>query len=152
MQTKLRPYLTNGDVAATSPTYQSRQSRRRLQQKNGLRSHQGDVSATSPDKVTSTLFGSRGDVAAATSPRRFLVATSLRDVSGSRGDVSETFPGSRGDLAGSLHWVSARLRRRRGDVSAVADIISLRDVAATDGDVSETSRRLEKVSKKIEHV
>ena len=83
-------------------------------------------------------------VVAATSPRRFLVATSLRDVSGSRGDVSETFPGSRGDLAGSLHWVSARLRRRRGDVSAVADIISLRDVAATDGDVSETGKSLQK--------
>ena len=80
-------------------------------------------------------------VVATTSPRRFLVATSLRDVSGSRGDVSETFPGSRGDLAGSLHWV---LRRRRGDVSAVADIISLRDVAATDGDVSETGKSLQK--------
>ena len=59
----LRAYLTGGDVAAPD---QSRQLGRRGRPKNGLRSHQGDVSETSPDKVTTMI---RPEVAG-TSPRR----------------------------------------------------------------------------------
>ena len=94
------------------------------------------------DKVTTNLPGSCGDVfttspaVAATSPRRLL----------SCGDVA-TSP--------AVSLVSSRSRRRRGDVSPVADKISLRDVVATDGDVAETSPRPAgdwKKSPKIEHV
>ena len=54
-----------------------------------------------------------------------------------------------------LQQVSMTSQIRRGDVSPVADKISLRDVAATDGDVAETSPRPAgdwKNSPKIEHV
>ena len=45
----LRVYLTGGDVATTD---QSQHLWRLRRPKNGLRSHQGDVLETSPEKVT----------------------------------------------------------------------------------------------------
>ena len=79
--------------------------------KNGLRSHQGDVSETSP-YVTTNSPGSRGDIAA-TSPRCLL----------SCGDVFATSPAVAtwrvgGDISGdwSLRWLGKRLR----DVSCMS--------------------------------
>ena len=66
-------------------------------------------------------------------------------------NVADTSPHRRRNVSS----VSSRSRRRRGDVSPVADKISLRDVAATDGDVAETSPRpagdWRKSQKIIEH-
>ena len=91
-------------------------------------------------KETSQRLISRGD-----SGDQKWLALSPRRPQGDK--VTTNSPGSSGNVAETS-------RRRRGDVSPVADKISLRDVAATDGDVAETSPRPAgdwNKSPKIEH-
>ena len=117
--------LTKGDVAATD------QSRRLGRPKNSLCSHQGDVSETSRRRLQTRWQPIPPEVTG-TSPRR-LRSGSCRNVS-------------------SVSLVSSRSRRGRGDVSSVADKISLhgrrRNWWRRHGDLSETCWGL----KKIEHV
>ena len=150
-QCQLISYLTGGDVAATD---QSRQLGRLGRPKNGLRSHQGDFSETSPE-VTTNSPGSRGDVSETSSQLRrrlrqlrpYLIGLEtrwrrLRETSRVSGESREiqtcsNFLGDFFQSPAGLGDVSATSPRPAGDVTVTSPQFPWSPAGY--GDVTETS-------------